>query len=312
MIWDVILFILIGISIYFIIDNLIQKDILNKINGYFIAKNEKYYENLLRYYDRNKKIKLKERVNYIHKINILIDRCDLKRSIIISPLTITFLGVVAVIISYSIAFDFFKMFLLSLLISLPLFYLPFAILKLLAEYKEAKIEKVFLNFLLQLKNYTKINNDIVAAMKEVKTIEPLQSYIRKFLIEIDSGIRFEKAIENFKEKINIKQIKMFLTNIEHCYLYGGNFSTLIDRSYEMISEIQNEKSKRAEETKSARIVLFILMFLDVLVYISFIKSNEENYLIMRKSIIGNLILYWNFISMWILIWISTRVKKLDY
>ena len=80
----------------------------------------------------------------------------------------------------------------------------------------------------------------------------------------------------------------------------------------MISEIQNEKSKRAEETKSARIVLFILMFLDVLVYISFIKSNEENYLIMRKSIIGNLILYWNFISMWILIWISTRVKKLDY
>ena len=98
------------------------------------------------------------------------------------------------------------------------------------------------------------------------------------------GVRCEKAIDNFKEKINIKQIKSFLSNIEHCYLYGGNFSVLIDKSYDMISDIQNEKLKRAEETKSARIVLFILIFLDVLVYISFIQSNKENYMIMKNSI----------------------------
>ena len=150
------------------------------------------------------------------------------------------------------------------------------------------------------------------AMQEVKIGEPLNGYVKKFLLEISSGIKFEKAIENFKEKINIGQVKMFLTNVEHCYLYGGNFTELINKSYIIIGEVQKEKMRRQEETKSARIVLFILILLDVLVYVSYIKSNMENYMIMQKSIVGNLILYWNFISIWLLVLLSIKVKKLDY
>lgn len=312
MIINLLLFLLIGVSVYIIIENLITSNCIGKINNYILDKNEKYYEELLKYYDKNKKLKLKEKINYFRKIGILIDRCGLRNNLLISPLTIIASGIVCVIIAYMVSFGFFKIVLLSIIISIPFFYLPFAILNAIANYKEEKIEKVFLNFLLQLKNHTKINNDIVSAMKEVKTIEPLQSFIKKFLIEISSGVRFEKALENFREKISIKQIKNFLSNLEHCYLYGGDFSELIDKSYKMIKEIQTEKLKRIEETKNARIVLYILILLDVLVYISFIKSNHENYMIMRKTILGNLILYWNFISMWILVWISNIVKKLDY
>lgn len=308
----VLMFILIGIINYILIDTFFKQGALNKLNKYFLEKNEKYYENLLKYYEKNKKVKLKVKLNYIHKINILIDRCELSRSILINPITIICMGIFCVAFTYIISFKFFEIILLSFFISLPFFLLPFAVLNMIANYKEEKVEKVFLNFLLQLKNYTQINNDVIIAMKEVKTVEPLQGYVKKFLIEISSGIKFEKAIENFKEKIKIKQIKMFLNNLEHCYLYGGNFSELIDRSYDMIEDIQREKRKRIEETKSARIVLFILIFLDILVYISFVKSNSENYFIMKKSIMGNIILYWNFISMWILVWISTIVKKLDY
>ena len=250
MIFNILLFVLIGISVY-----------------YLIKKNEEYYNEFIKYYEKNKKVKLKERLNYIHRINILIDRCALNRSIVINPLSIILCGFMSVIIAYIFVFNFFKIILLSFIISIPAFYFPFAILKMIAN---------------------------------------------RFLIEISSGIKFEKAIENFKEKINIKQIKSFLTNVQHCYLYGGNFSELIDKSYKMISELQKEKEKRIQETKSARIVLFILIFMDLFVYISFVKSNPENYLIMRKSIVGMMILYWNFISMWILLWISSKVKKLDY
>lgn len=307
-----ILFVLIGVITYFAVDIFIEKEVLKKFNNYLNKKNEKYYEDLLKYYEKNKKIKLKEKLNYFRKINITIDRCGLKRSLLINPITIVFLGVLCVVVAYNLAFEFFKIILLSFIISLPLFYLPFAVLNAIASYKEEQVEKMFLNFLLQLKNHTKINNDIIYAMKEVKTIEPLQGYIQKFLIEISSGIKFEKAISNFKEKIRVKQIQIFLENLEHCYVYGGNFSELIDKSYKTISEIQNEKTKRINETKSARIVLFILILLDVLVYVSFIKSNEENYLIMRKTIVGNMVLYWNFLSMWLLVWISSKVKELDY
>ena len=174
------------------------------------------------------------------------------------------------------------------------------------------IEKIFLNVLLQLKNYTKINNDIIYAMQQIETIEPLQSYINIFLIEINSGIKFEKAISNLKEKIKIQTYKDFLSNLEYCYLYGGSFTVLIDKSYKLISEIQNEKNIRNQETKSARMVLFILIFLNIFVYITNIKNNHDNYIIMQKSIVGNIILYWNFISMWLLILLASKVKKLDY
>jgi len=286
--------------------------ILSLINDYIREKNEKYYEHLMNYYEKNKKIKLKEKLNVFHKINVLIDRCELKRGIIMNPINLIIIGVLCVNIAYMIAFQFFGIILLSLIISFPFVFLPFIVMTYIAEKKEQKVEKVFLNFLLQLKNHTQINNDIILAMKEVKTVEPLDGYVKKFLIEVANGIKFEKAIENFKEKINIDQIKMFLANIQHCYLYGGNFSELISKSYKIIGEIQEEKNRRQEETRSARLVLIILIILDVIVYISYIKSNMENYYIMQKSVVGNLILYWNFISIWLLLLLSNKVKKLDY
>ena len=312
MILNCLLFLLIGACIYMLVQRISISKLKDNAREFFEKKNEKYYSDLLKYYDKNKKVKFKNKINYFRKVNILIDRCGMQRNMLINPISIIFIGILCVFFAYTVSFNFFKIIMLSLIISIPFFYLPFLILSMIAEYKEEKIEKVFLNFLLQLKNHTRINNDIVSAMSEVKTIEPLQGYVKKFLVQVSSGTRLEKAIEDFKEKVSAKQMKAFLTNVEHCFLYGGNFSELIDKSYIMISEIQEEKKKRIEETKSARIVLFILILLDIIVYVSFIKSNVENYIIMTKSVVGNLILYWNFISMWLLVWISIRVKKLDY
>ena len=119
-------------------------------------------------------------------------------------------------------------------------------------------------------------------------------------------------MEHLKEKISIKKFKEFFSNLQYCYLYGGNFSTLIDKSYKTINIIQKEKNKRLEETKSARIVLFILIAMNMFVYVTYIQDNYENYRIMKNSFFGMAILYWNIISMWGLLWLSGQVKKLDY
>ena len=132
------------------------------------------------------------------------------------------------------------------------------------------------------------------------------------MLEVNSGVKIEKAIENLKEKITFQNFKMFFTNIQYCYLYGGNFSELITKNYKIISAIQNEKNHREQETMGARIVLGILIALDLLVYFTFIKDNYENYKIMTGSLLGNMILYWNFISIWLLVFLMHRVKKLDY
>lgn len=312
MILKLVLFVLIAVVIYELINKIYENKTLEKINKYISEKNEKYYTEFIRKYEKSKKVKLTDKLNINYKINLLIDKADIPRSVLINPITIIAVGLICVLVAYKLTFNFFKVILLSAIISIPCFFIPIIIINLIGTYKEEKMEKTFLNFLLQVKNYTKINNDITSAFKEVETIEPLQSYINRFNIELQSGIKFESAVEHLKEKMSTLKFKEFFANMQYCYLYGGNFSELIDKNYKMISDIQKEKLKREQETKGARLALFILIFLNIYVYIVYIKNNYENYLIMQKSAFGNIILYWNFISMWLLLWLSVKVKKLDY
>ena len=312
MLIDIILVLLIAVTCYLISDLLISKKINEEITKFIKFKNEKYYEDIIKYHEKNKKIKITSKLNLTHKINILIEKSGFKTGLVLNPITVIFLCVATFLVCYYLVFSTFKIVFLSLIISLPSLCVPIIVLSLLAESKSKKIEKVMLNFLLQLKNYTQINNDIIYALKQVKTIEPLQSYIKKFLVEINSGIKFEKAIENLKEKITFVKFNDFLTNLQYCYLNGGNLTELINKNYKILSDIQKEKSAREQETMGARIVLVILIILDLFVYFTFIENNHQNYLIMTNSFIGNLILYWNFISIWILFILIYKVKKLDY
>ncbi len=309
---NMILFLAIVWLAYEISKYIIDKKVLSKINNYVMAKNEAYYNELLNYYEKNKKVKLTTRLNLFHKINILIDRAALKRNIVVNPITLIVSSIICFYITFTIIKIIFEIPLLSFIIALPTFGIPLFVLSYIASIKERRIEKLLLNFLLQLKNYTKINNDILYAFEEVKVLDPLQTFIDNFLVEIKSGIKFEIAMEHLKEKIHIKSFKTLLNHIQHCYLYGGNFSELIDKNYYTIAEMQKEKQNRSQETRGARMVLIILVFLDLFVYFTYISSNYENYKIMKNSIIGNAILYWNFISMWLLLLLSYSVKKLDY
>lgn len=308
----IVLFILIGILCYLAVEKIREDKILEKINNYINLKNKKYYDNYIKNYEKNKKVKLVERININYKINLLIDRAGIQRNLLINPFSLIVMGIICVIIFYNLSFSFLKVFSLSLIASIPTVLFPFIILNSIGTYKEERLEKVFLNFLLQLKNHAKISNDITSAFREIETVEPLQSFINKFNIELSSGIKFAVAIEHLKEKISIAKFKEFFSNVQYCYLYGGDFTELIEKNYNMISELQNEKGKRLQETKGARMVLVVLMLLNLFVYITYIKNNYENYLIMQRSIVGIMILYWNFISMWLLMLLASKVKKLDY
>lgn len=309
---NIIFFVLIATTIYFALDKIREEKILEKINKYIDVKNEKYYRDFLNDYEKRKKVKILQKFNFNYKLNVMIEKAAIKRNVFVNPLMIILCGFLSAIVVYMVAFEFLKIFSLSIIISLPAIFLPVIILEWIANYKSEKLEKTFLNFLIQLKNYVRVSNDIAAAFRQVKTVEPLQSYLDKFNVEINSGIKIETAIEHLKEKISVKKFKEFFSNVQYCYIYGGNFAALIDKNYKIISDLQSEKERRKQETQSARLVLYILIFLNIFVYITYIKNNYENYLIMQRSFLGMAILYWNFISMWLLIFMAESVKKLDY
>lgn len=309
---NIIFFILVGATIYLTLEKIREEKILEKINDYIEKKNEKYYRNFLNDYEKHKKVKILQKYNFVYKLNVLMEKAAIKRNMFVNPAMIILYGFGISILVYIITFEFFKIISLAVIVALPSIIIPIVVIEWIANYKSEKLEKTFLNFLIQLKNYVQISNDISSALRQVKTVEPLQSYLEKFNLEINSGIKFETAIEHLKEKISVKKFKEFFSNVQYCYIYGGNFTALIDKNYKIISDLQSEKERRKQETQSARLVLYILIFLNLFVYVTYIKNNYENYMIMQRSFLGMAILYWNFISMWFLIFLAESVKKLDY
>ena len=55
MLEKILLFLLIGISCYLFLDFLFSQNIKQKISKYMKYKNEKYYEELLKFYEKKKK-----------------------------------------------------------------------------------------------------------------------------------------------------------------------------------------------------------------------------------------------------------------
>lgn len=312
MLLQIILFGLIFYTIYLMIEKIKRDRLLEKINKYIDEKNEKYYKDFLNDYEKRKKVKILQRINLIYKLNLMIEKAGIRRNVFVNPISIIVMGIVCAMLAYVMAFNFFKMITLAFIVAVPCVFIPILIVEGIGNYKSNKVEKTFLNFLIQLKNYARINNDVASAFKQVQTVEPLQSYINKFNLEISSGIKLDVAMEHLKEKISVEKFKEFFSNVQYCYIYGGDFSALIEKNCKIISELQVEKEKRKQETQGARAVLYILIFLNLFVYITYIKNNYENYLIMQRSFVGVGILYWNFISMWLLIFLAERVKKLDY
>jgi Flp pilus assembly protein TadB len=298
-------------------DRALNRQYFRKISDNIRLLNEEYSNGVVRRRENHKKLRIKKTRNLIYWLTVLIERTGIRANSFLwfvnAPL-ILFICFCSSLLVYFAFNYFFKVISVSIIMCGPGFLLPLIFLESAAQRKEDAIEKVLGIYLLQLKNNTKIHNDIIEAFRSVQNncIEPLRTFTKQFLVEISSGISVEIALENFKDKVNINRFKLFLTNVQYCYNFGGNFTELLDKTYQLISEIEKEKKNRVQETRSARWVLFILIGLDLFLYFNFIDAQPEYMNIMRATFFGQLILNSNFLSVCFLLWLSYSVKKLDY
>lgn len=79
---NIMLFICIMIFSYTCVCKFRENQILYKINYYIRNKNEKYYEEYLKKYEKSKKVKIVDKLNVVYKINLLIERAGVERRIV--------------------------------------------------------------------------------------------------------------------------------------------------------------------------------------------------------------------------------------
>lgn len=301
----VLIYVLLYLSIVICIYNCIKN-----INKYSI------YKKILMEKDKKYKVGDKKTILIKRKLYLLIIKSGIIENKYLSWITpnfIIFISIIILINSFIILIPILKLKVLTLIFCIPISLLPVFILNILKDINEEKIERNLINYIIQLKNQAKINNDIILCFKNTVnyTQKPLSLYIEQFLIEIQQGINVSIAFKNLKNKVDFERYKQLINNLENCYFNGGNLYNLLDKTQNVFIKIQNERNKRNEETMSSRIVLIILMIISIFIYFKFINSNPDNFNIMINDVLGQVILYSNFISIWIMMFLIIYVKRFD-
>lgn len=184
----------------------------------------------------------------------------------------------------------------SLIISIIISMLPFFIIKILYLQKKQKIMEVFPTYIINLKNYTQTNNDIIVAIK--KTIPPsiIEKYIKQFNNMIQNGVSICDAFDIISDKIDIKKIKDFFTSCEYCYIHGGDFNKLLDKYAKILNKINMQKEQEEQNNFSTKIVMVIMIIINLYMIFGFCFSNEEYKSIIVNSFVGRMLVNMNLIS----------------
>lgn len=313
---NLILFVSTALLSYFLAKKILEGSFRKQIKAAYISINSEYQKKqIVNKILRRERIKKKAYKSLFYRLELIIEKSGIQKYVFfINPTIFIIICIISAIVFFIIFAYFFGIASVGLIISLPGFFVPIILLEIMARKREEEIEKVLADYLLLLKNSTRIHNDIIEAFRNVqdRCMEPLKTFTRQLITEISSGISVEAALSNFRDKVSMKKFKLFLINVQYCYLYGGDFTELLDKTQKLIADIQKEKRVRIRETRSARVVIFLLIFLDVYLYFNFIMTEPDYLSIMKNTFYGQLILNANFLSIWFLLWLSYSVKKLDY
>lgn len=230
---------------------------------------------------------------------------------IISTLNIVILSIFFSLITFILTYRYLNLIFSSTILSIISFFIPYYIIKYNSYRKKIKILNIFPNYVVNLKNYTDVNNDIVEAFRRTSVEEPLNKYIDKFNVSIQKGVKLYDAFETLKNNINIEKINKFITLLQFCYVYGGNFGTLLDKFSKIQMKANILREKERQKTFSAKLVLMVLILLNIYILFGFVLSNNDYYDILVKTFVGNIILNINIISYIFIFYMYIKLNKME-
>ena len=191
------------------------------------------------------------------------------------------------------------------------FFIPFGIVEYLYERHQMEMMQIFPLYAISLKNYTRIHNDIIVAMRKAKVEKPLTFYIEKFNLAVERGMRVYQAFEMLKKDIGIQKITELLTALQNCYLYGGDFSKLLDTYSKMLTQINLQKEKQKEESFSAKLVLILLIGINLYLLFIFVLQDANYRAIVTGHLAGRIILNLNLLSYGIILYFVRKLNRME-
>lgn len=154
----------------------------------------------------------------------------------------------------------------SVIFGFGLCTIPFLLLKIITDVLSYKIKRISVDFLIILKNFfvSSKNNDIFDCFKRASEYisDPLKTYINIMIYEHEHKISPIQCLENFKEKIEVSELKLFVENLKICYIHGGDIVALIDTFIEEIGKQNDDEDEESTEDSMLNIGLYFLLLIN--------------------------------------------------
>lgn len=253
--------------------------------------------------------------NIVNMYNCKLEEIQKKRLIkfklnIVTAKTIIIGSVIVYIIMILIIYSIIQVKSTAIISALPIFALPYVIMQILIDREKKNIMEALPSYIVNLKNYVEQDNNIIKAIKNTNTNEPLKKYLDDFIIAVDRGINISSSFKMLKENVDIKKFSSFVTAIESCNVNGGKFSKTLDKYVDMISKENINRERTKEKAYSSVVILGVMIVINIYLVFSFVFAIPEYSQIIKETVIGRILLDFNAISIMMIGYIISRIYRM--
>ncbi len=246
-------------------------------------------ESVSRFNKRSNSISINLFGKHISNIEKRIKRSNIRLYVKYNVWTHLFICTLSFLIGFSWMRSYMDVY-ISFVFGIGAFVLPFLFLQIFSDIMAYKIKRVAVDFLIIIKNFFVAGkNDIFEAFRRCSryVMQPLKNYIEIMLYEYDHKVNPIVALENFKEKIEFNELRLYIENLQACYIYGGDIVELTDVFIEEISSLNDDEETENTNDKMMNLGLYVIVAINYLAIYILINSSYKT--VILGSIWGKIV-----------------------
>ena len=205
--------------------------------------------------------------------------------------------------------------LLGFLFSLFISSFPFMGLDVMCHLNHQKIRSDISKMLSVLNRWYSIKEDLILAFEKTSQSnisEPLKTYIRDFVIQVNKGLDINQAFFILERKVDSAFFRMFVLNISQAIKNRGDINTLLLNLENEAYVLEKEYSRRKFKTANDRIIIYIVMLSILLIGYKIIFINSKTGTFYMETPLGKILISIYFVFYLIGFIVSTGITKLYY
>jgi len=234
-----------------------------------------------------------------------------QRSTKITAITIFFISFLFSILTYFLSSISIKIISTSIILSIVSFFVPYIVISIIVNNKVQKIKSILPSYIVNLKNNLEVTNNIIKAMRITKVEEPMEYSINNFNYKVEKGINVYQCLDELKENINIDIFSSLVDAFKVCYNKGGDFICVLNKYIDIISKENMEKAKLKENSSATILTLIIMVCINFLLLFSVVLSNPEYSKIILGTLAGHVIINFEIISYFFVMYFVYKVYKME-